>query len=181
MNLNPSEDIKINKFSLDEEAANMSHLIFLYDQEWHNHSKIANHLEAQIKNLEDSLKVFRLQQFARIKKDPAVGGFDKALTDKAAEAYPYCQSEYIDMFNELKDKREEYAAAKINSDLYQNFHYQLLDKSRQIDLLYKMFAAQYFTTRNSGGSDDKEELNVKDTKEVTQELNLKLRRRTLKN
>jgi len=38
-----------------------------------------------------------------------------------------------------------------------------------------MFAAQYFTTKNSGGSDGKEEQNV------TQELNLKLRRRTLKN
>ena len=153
MNLNPSEDIKINKFSLDEEAANMSHLIFLYDQEWHNHSRTVNHLEAQVKNLEDSLKVFRLQQFARIKKDPTIGGFDKALTDKAAEAYTYDLPEYIEMFNELKNKREEYADAKTNADLFLNFHYQLLDKSKQIDLLYKMFAAQYFTTKNSGGSD----------------------------
>jgi len=158
--LNPSEDIKINRFQLDEESANISHLIYLYDQEWHKHSKTVNKLEAQIKNLEDSLKVFRLQQFAKVKQDWEKCGFDKPLTDKPAEAYPYTLPEYAKMFNELKDKREEYADAKTNADLYCNFHYQLLDKSRQLDLLWKMFSAQYFTTDLSGGEKTKNNSNA---------------------
>lgn len=168
MTLNPTEDIRINLYELDKEVAKMSHLLYLYDQEWHKSLKIVNKLDSQIKNIEDSLKVLRLQIFSKTKRS------DGKVTDKTAEAAPFEDQKYLQMFEELKTKREQYAEAKTNADLYQNFHYSLIEKGRNLDLLFKMHTAQYFTLDRKIENDQK---SVNAIAEMTDILNTTPRRK----
>ncbi|MFA7287375.1 MAG: hypothetical protein WC055_00700 [Melioribacteraceae bacterium] len=169
MELKPEVDSKIDLYNLHIESQNISHTITLYDHEWHEYNKASNKLEAQIKNIEDSLKVLRLQLFVKAKQE------QEKVTDKAADATAYNNPEYIEMFEQLVHKRLEYADAKTNADLFQNFHYSLLDKSKQIDLLFKMWSAQYFSTDRAGGSN--EQPIKQETTSPTKQPNRTLKRR----
>jgi len=152
--LNPSEDIKINRFRLDEEAASISSLIYEYDRKWCDAFSRLEKLNSQIENLNDELKILRMDLFFKAKSG------DGKLSDKMAEAIAFSSKEYIEKFQDLKQKREERSGALTNEQLYKSMHYVLLDKSRQIDLLWKMFSAQYFTTDLSGGEKTKNSSNA---------------------
>jgi hypothetical protein len=172
MDLTPELDSKIDRYNLDSETAEIANLIYRYDLKWNNSVRLLESLNAKVENLSDELKILRMDLFCKAKTS------DGKVSDKMAEAISISSQEYIEQFNRLKELRMERANAQANERLYCSFHYILLEKAKSINILYQMHTAQYFNTdRNSqpkqGGADVKKE-------NVTNELNLKLKRRTLK-
>lgn len=169
--LNPSQDTKINKYALDEDSANIAHLIYLYDEKWNKTFIRLEKLDAQIKNLEDELKNLRQTLGFKARKEWKVLDFDKQPTDKLAESWAYTQEEYKEKFNIIKQKREERAEVAANEALYKNYHFQLLEKSKNVDLQFRMWGAQYSNTKN-GGLPEKDNEGIR---ELTKKLNRKIK------
>lgn len=174
MTLNPETDTKVDKYNLHNEASNISHLIFLYDQQWSTAVGRLEKLNAQIENLNDSMKVLRMELFFKAKSG------DGKQSDKMAEAIAFSSPEYIDEFNKLKILREERAEALTTEQLFRCYHYILLEKAKSIDLLTRQFTAQYFTLdrkiQNVENS-QKEKESVNAVSEMTDMLNTKPRRK----
>jgi len=168
--MNPAQDRTINKFALDDETANIGHLLSVYDEEWNKYVEVVNKLESQIKNIEEEQKILRNQLMFKAKTEWGECGFDKSPTDKVSEAYPFTCKEYIDKHNILKLKREEWASAKTKAELYQNYHYQLITKERDVERLWQMWQAQYFIDSKNGGQNKQGQEGIN---ELTNKLNRK--------
>lgn len=165
MKLSPSQDTKINKFRLDEEAANISYLLNQYDEKWNEATLRLEKLNAKVDNCNDELKNLKLELSFKAKTAWSgileLGG--KQPSDKVAESWAVSQDEYKSKLDELKELREERAEALSTEQLFRNYHFQLIQKGHSIETLTKQWAAQYFSTDISGG-----EKNVKVSRELTE-------------
>lgn len=168
MILNPETDTKVDKYNLHEEASSISNLIFLYDREWNVALQRLEKLNAQIENLNDELKILRMDLFFKAKSG------DGKQSDKMAEAIAFSSPEYLVEFNKLKQLREERAEALTTEQLFRCYHYILLEKAKSIDTLTKQWAAQYFTTDKNietGENNQRDKKSVNAVAEMTDMLN----------
>ena len=175
MQLNVKEDVKVNRFKLEEEAEKTASLLNAYDDEWNEAVERVEKLNAQVDNLNDELKNLRLELIYRAKTEG-----DGKMSDKLAEAYAVCQSEYKEKFNQLREKREERASAVATEQLFKNYHFQLIERGKSIDILTRQWIAQYYSTDMSGGSGGREKNNNREeSANVSQELTEKMQKRKL--
>lgn len=167
MTLQPELDTKVDRYNLHEEASNISNLIFRYDKEWNNSLGRLEKLNSQIENLNDSLKILRMDLFFKAKSG------DGKQSDKMAEAIAFSSPEYLVEFNKLKQLREERAEALTTEQLFRCYHYILLEKAKSIDTLTKQWAAQYFTTDKNieTGDNQNNQKSVNAVAEMTDMLN----------
>lgn len=171
--LDPSIDTKVDRFNLDTQSADFANLLYRYDEKWNHHFAQLKKYEAQIKNLEDELKNLRQTLSFKARKEWKELEFDKAPSDKLAESWVYSQPEYQQKFEELKEKRIAEADTSAKEALYKNFHFQLLEKGKAIDLQFKMWGSQYFNTQNGEKTKTKEMEETSIINEMTNHLNKK--------
>jgi hypothetical protein len=160
---NVKQDVSINKYQLDEEAANISATIQYYDEKWNAALERLEKTKAQLENLNDEIKILKMELAFKAKvewKDIPELNEGKSPSDKTAELWAVTQPEHKIKFNELKKLREEYAIAISTEALFKSYHYQLIQKSNKIDTLYDQWKNQYFTTDLSGGEKTKNSSNA---------------------
>lgn len=172
--MNPENDLKINKYELDIEAANISSLLNTYDAIWNEAIARLEKLNAQIENIQDELKNSRLTLSFKAKSEwKNIPEFNegKSPSDKLCESWAVGQPEYQLKFDKLKELREDRATAIATEALFKNYHYQLLNKSGKIDTLTKQWAAQYFTTDKNIETGENNKKSVNAVAEMTDMLN----------
>lgn len=169
--LNPENDLKINQYKLDIEAATISSLLNTYDKIWNEALAKLEKLNSQIENINDELKNLRLTLSFRAKSEwKNIPEFNegKPPSDKLCESWAVWQPEYQNKFGKLKQLRSDRAEAIATEALFRCYHYQLLNKSGKIDTLTKQWAAQYFSTDRGGNSPPREETQMKETNSTKQ-------------
>lgn len=176
MTLNPKNDIQINRFKLEEESESIAALLHSYDIEWNNAVARLEKLNTQVENAHDELKNLKMELSFRAKSELSEGG--KPPSDKVCESWVYTTPEFKEKFAELKRLRDEKAEAVATEHLLKNYHFQLLEKARQIDILTKQWIAQYFTTDRTGGEKTSNpEKRIKDSENFTETMSRNLTRR----
>ncbi|NOR27665.1 MAG: hypothetical protein GQ540_03940 [Lutibacter sp.] len=179
--LDPDNDLRIDKFALDDESQNLSYLIGEYDKLWHHENDKFLKYTAQLDNLTDKLKSLKGSLAFKAKmKWESIDDFDKSPTDKVAENWVFTQQEYKDLINEISEKRGELAKAQSLDNKYKNFHYALMAKASKIDDLIRLYLNEYYSRPDKVlDKSNKKELSNNSFTETTNDLNDNLKEKLL--
>lgn len=180
--LDPSNDIKTDKYALDEESVRIPYLIAEYDKLWHEENEKFLKYSAQLANLLDDLKSLKGKlAFKARMKWKEIDDFDKAPSDKIAENWVFTQPEYDDLIKTISDKRVELSEAQALENKYKNFHYALMAKKDKIDDLIRLYLNQYYSRPENikMDADNKNGIEKNTIAENLQDNNEKLKKKML--
>lgn len=146
MELNPKEDVKIDKFALHIECERMADIMYSYGELWEEAFSKLKSLSAKFDDLQDDLKGLKARLAFEAKVNwKKYSEFDKSPSDKVAENWVYTQQEYKDLIDQIKQVRKELSEVESKEHKYKNFHFILVTKSSKIDQLKDLFNRNYYT------------------------------------
>lgn len=158
MKLDPKQDIKINKFALDDEFENHGEKLIEYGELWSNSIGKKEKTETQVERLKDKIK----EEFARlsnlIRFNYKDYGFSKFPTDKAIESAVLTHEAYKEIQNIYWNKREELAEIKREENLHKVFYFSIMGKKDHLEELAKLHLNGYYSNSNKKKSFNKQGL-----------------------
>lgn len=164
--LNPKEDVVVNRYELDEACEMQSHLAYCYGEKYIEAIEQAELISEQVEKFKEDLKEIQAFLILKIKSEFLKYDFDKQPSDKMAESWAIIQPEYKEVQSKYREAREKAIKVKKKEGLYKIYYYAIGDKKDSTEKLIKLYLNGYYSEPDTGNTKPKNKENYEEVKSL---------------